>query len=636
MKTVIILFFSLLYSLSYAQAPDGYYSKAEGLNGFQLKTALKIIIDDVDDSDGFPFHQDRGYGALFDAYASETSGDTDIYYENDGTVLDMYSEIVEGSEAYNYEHYIDKCGNYSNEGDCYNREHLVPQSTFNGASPMRNDYFHTFPTDGAVNGARSNFPFGEVINPNYTSTNGSKRGPNTFPGYLGIVFEPIDEFKGDIARSILYFAIRYEDDFNSSWSKNEVLANNPQDFFVDWYIKLLLSWHIKDPVSQREIDRNNNGFQFQGNRNPLIDHPEYATRIWGDIDSQAPTAPQNLQSNAITNTSVELSWEASEDDLEVSSYIVEQDHINIAQISSEHLNYKVSGLSSETLYNFRIYALDGSGNISEPSENLEVLTLAESNILSFEDFENCTTVQNNFISVSEYGDFNWECHNSFGMNDTKAYVMNAFQNNETKESTNWLITTDKINFDNYEIEKLSFWTSARYGNTKLELLYSTTYDGKGNPSNFQWQEVPNISIPLHPSANSSLFVFEANTIDISEISGETYIAFRYDTTNGENATQWAVDNFLLTGEQLLSNFQFSKTFEVILYPNPSKSSNIHLDFNRSGLKTIDIYNVSGKKVLTRHTHQKKYQENLSDFPRGIYFVKVERNESSVVNRLILK
>jgi len=163
----------VLTTLTYAQAPSGYYESTDGLLSYELKTALKIIIDDIGDENGFPSHQDQGYGALYGAYAAENSGDSDDYFENDGTVLDMYSERIPGIDNYNYEHFENNCGNYSDEGDCYNREHLVPQSTFNSASPMKNDYFHVFPSDGAVYGARVSFPFGEVTNPNYSSTNGS-------------------------------------------------------------------------------------------------------------------------------------------------------------------------------------------------------------------------------------------------------------------------------------------------------------------------------------------------------------------------------------------------------------------------------------------------------------------------------
>lgn len=343
----------------------------------------------------------------------------------------------------------------------------------------------------------------------------------------------------------------------------------------------------------------------------------------------------HLQANTITTSSVELVWEPSHDAVTVNTYIIEQDNIDIAQISSENLSYTVSELSPETLYNFRIYGVDTSGHISEPSDNFEVVTLAESNVLFFEDFENCDLGLNNFKSLRERSNTNWECKAHSGENDTQAYQLNAYQDGQQTAGIDWLISSDKINFDNYEIEKISFWTSAKHGNIKLELLYSSTYDGKGSPSNFQWQEIPNLSIPLHPEANSSLFVFKANTIDISEITGEVYIAFRHSTPYGKKATQWTVDNFMITGEHLLSSYQFSKQPKVLLHPNPAENFKIHLNFNKHGLKTIEIYNVFGKRLLSTRTYQKKYIQNLSQFPSETYFVRVEQNGNSIVKRFIL-
>jgi len=618
-----------------AQEPKSYYDRAEGLRGFELKTALKEIIDDVDDGYGLPYHIDQGYASLFEAFASERSGDTDIYYENDGTVLDMYSEVPDDNETYTYSHYINQCGNYSQEGDCYNREHLVPQSTFHRASPMRNDYFHIIPTDGYVNGIRSNFPFGEVEQPNYISSNSSKRGLNTFPGYYGTVFEPIDEFKGDIARAVLYFAIRYEDEFNSSWNKNEVLTDNPQEFYKDWYLKLLLKWHLKDPVSQKEIDRNTNGFNYQGNRNPLVDHPEYVVEIWGNVDNQAPTPPNNLKANLITSNSFELSWQPATDLIGIKEYIIEQDHVEIAQVSSKHLNYTIMDLTPETLYNIRVFAVDASGNVSEPSENLEVLTHIKPDTILNEDFEDCTQVDQNFVTVMEQNSFDWECRSSFGVDDSQAYVINSYQNGETQESKTWLITSRQIDFEKYEAQKMSFWVSARYGNTELELLYSSTYDGLGNPSNFEWIDVPNISIPLHPESNSSLFSFNANAIDISDISGKVYFAFRYDTTSGKAATQWTIDDILITGEQLLSSQRITNA-GFKLYPNPLKNSKLHMDFNNNQHKRIELFDMTGKKVWFKNTYLRKCEENLDQLEKGVYFVKVSQGNTSSTKRLILK
>lgn len=274
MNNKIVLTFSLFYSfVVFCQAPNGYYNNATG-SGYTLKTQLKNIITSG--------HQDRGYGALYDAYVTS---DTDSFYENDNTVLDMYSENPNGADSYYYNHGSRRCGNYSSENDCYNREHIFPQSFFHKDSPMKNDIHHVVPSDGYVNGIRSRYPFGEVTNANYTSNNGSKRGQNTFDSYSGIVFEPIDEFKGDIARMLLYFITRYEDEIKS-WGTsnlNENPSNTENSGYDDWYLKLIYKWHTQDPVSQREIVRNNEAYNFQGNRNPFIDHPEYVSQIWGSI-----------------------------------------------------------------------------------------------------------------------------------------------------------------------------------------------------------------------------------------------------------------------------------------------------------------------------------------------------------------
>ena len=265
---------------SYAQIPPGYYNSATG-NGYTLKTQLKLII-----SNG---HEDQGYDTLYDAYVNT---DNDSFYENDNTVLDMYSENPSGVDSYNYNHNDRTCGNYNSENDCYNREHIFPQGFFNEQLPMRTDIHHIVPTDGYVNNRRANYPFGEVTNDTWMSNNGSKVGQNTFGSYSGVVFEPIDEFKGDIARMLLYFAVRYEDEVTDSSWDDHTTTNNPLNGTNDqvyeiWYLQLLYKWHLEDPVSEREIKRNNEAYNFQGNRNPFIDYPEYVDTIWSSVLSNS-------------------------------------------------------------------------------------------------------------------------------------------------------------------------------------------------------------------------------------------------------------------------------------------------------------------------------------------------------------
>lgn len=253
-----------------------YYNSAEGLSGYTLKTALYNIING---------HTTQSYGDLWTFY---TAHELDSYYENDGSILDIYSESPNGSDSYNFTSGSDQCGNYSGESDCYNREHSFPRSWFGGAvNPMNTDVHHIFATDGYVNSKRSSYPYGEVSSTTYTSDNGSKVGSgSSLLGYTGTVFEPIDEFKGDLARAYFYMATRYQN-VVSGWESNStygdaVLDGSSNQVYEDWFLDMLKSWHAQDPVSQKELDRNEAAYSHQGNRNPFVDYPEFVTEIWGN------------------------------------------------------------------------------------------------------------------------------------------------------------------------------------------------------------------------------------------------------------------------------------------------------------------------------------------------------------------
>ncbi len=255
---------------------SGYYASANGLSGYALKTELYNIIKG---------HSTQGYGALWTFYSSY---ELDSYYENDGSILDIYSERAGSSDPYVYSPVSDQCGSYSGEGSCYNREHSFPRSWFGGAvEPMNSDVHHIFASDGYVNSKRSSYPYGEVGSASYTSSNGSKVGSaQSGLGYSGTVFEPIDEFKGDLARAYFYMATRYENVIGN-WQSNSssvdaVLNGSSNAVFESWFLTMLKSWHNADPVSQKEIDRNNAAQSYQGNRNPFVDHPEFVGAIWGN------------------------------------------------------------------------------------------------------------------------------------------------------------------------------------------------------------------------------------------------------------------------------------------------------------------------------------------------------------------
>lgn len=265
-KRTVCLLATLLWCVGLtAQIPQDYYSAAKDKKGKALKTALYNIVSS---------HKALSYDTLWEAFKK-----TDV--RSDGKIWDMYSNVT------NYTPGGPEQGkNYSGEGDSYNREHSFPKSWFNDAKPMYTDLFHLYPTDGYVNNRRSNYPFGETKGETYKSSGGfSKLGSCTVAGYSGTVFEPADEYKGDFARTYFYMATAYEDRI-SSWS-SPMLAGNKYPAYADWALTMLLRWAEEDPVSDKEIARNNAVYSWQNNRNPYIDFPGLEQYVWGTKTEEA-------------------------------------------------------------------------------------------------------------------------------------------------------------------------------------------------------------------------------------------------------------------------------------------------------------------------------------------------------------
>jgi len=290
-KNTILLLSVFSGGFLFAQIPNGYYDGTEDLEGYELKTALFNIIRDFNV---------QSYNALKGLYQNNSSknGFKDKYYENDHTVLDIYSENPAGPDPYNFDPF-DPMGSGNTEGAAFNREHLIPQSYFNEELPMRSDAFHIWPTDSKVNGWRDNYAFGTVANASSAtpcnsgatnmpckSQNGSLKGKFTVNNSI-TVFEPIDDFKGDVARAYFYFATCYQNRMSDFYSHSQVgvkaMFDGTNDHvFDDDFLEMLIEWHTMDPVSQREKDINDLiYYDFQNNRNPYIDHPEFVYLIWG-------------------------------------------------------------------------------------------------------------------------------------------------------------------------------------------------------------------------------------------------------------------------------------------------------------------------------------------------------------------
>ncbi|MBQ9603123.1 MAG: endonuclease [Paludibacteraceae bacterium] len=266
-----------------------YYSVANNKSGTALYNAINTITNV-----GF---SSLGYDGAITAYQKSDVYPTDPSHPDydasrAGKLWDMYGAcaFVLG----------DECGNYKGECDCYNREHSIPKSWWGGGkNNMYSDIFHLVPTDGYVNNRRSAYAFGEVSNVTYTY-NECKLGSSvstittdketllgTSASCSGTVFEPRDEYKGDFARGYLGMIAKYSNTSYSITSGNGGLIfesfSSTQHFGLTKYgIVLLMKWHREDPVSRKEIDRNNGIQATQGNRNPFIDYPYLAEYIWGE------------------------------------------------------------------------------------------------------------------------------------------------------------------------------------------------------------------------------------------------------------------------------------------------------------------------------------------------------------------
>lgn len=243
------------------------------------------------------------YNGLWGAYYT-----TDVL-PGTGIIWDTYSE----TKLYTVGDDQDK-GSHSKEGDTYNREHTVPQSWFNEASPMVADTHHILATDSYVNGMRGNNPYGEVGTSTYTAGNGGMLGSSKLSGYSGTVFEPIDEYKGDIARGYFYMAIRYSDKLANWGDGAEVVFTSSYPYLTSYAKDLFTKWSHLDPVSDKEIIRNDAIEDVQGNRNPFIDHPEWIDTIWTNSYTDSATNTKYSASNVVSAINI-LTQSSSDEDV---------------------------------------------------------------------------------------------------------------------------------------------------------------------------------------------------------------------------------------------------------------------------------------------------------------------------------
>lgn len=254
--TAMLLFVACL-SLS---AQQSYYSSINGVKGGEtLKNALHKLIDNKNTVD-YGSGTARTWGAFYT---------TDFIME-DGKrrVADMYSDV---------KRYF---GTKGKAVDGMNIEHSVAKSWWGGTeNDAYRDLHHLNPSDQEANSRKSNYPMAKLTSVSWT--NGIMNvGKANIAGSSQNAFEPADQYKGDFARTYMYMFTCYQTfTWKYTWM---VYENSSYPTIKPWAVDLLLKWHHDDPVSQKEIDRNNAVYAIQGNRNPFVDYPRLADFVWGD------------------------------------------------------------------------------------------------------------------------------------------------------------------------------------------------------------------------------------------------------------------------------------------------------------------------------------------------------------------
>ncbi|MEP6931400.1 MAG: endonuclease [Flavobacterium sp.] len=617
MKKNYYSYLLLVFTIAgFAQIPSGYYNTATG-TGYTLKTQLYNIIKG---------HTDNGYAGLYTTY--QTS-DVDNFYENDGTVLDMYSENPSGTDPYNYTTgTTQRCGNYSVEGDCYNREHIIPQSVFNEQSPMVADAHFITPTDGKVNGMRSNYPHGTVSSATYTSQNGSKLGSSSVSGYSGTVFEPVNAFKGDIARMYFYFATRYEN--TVSGYSYAMFNGSSNQVFTTAFLNLLLAWNTQDPVSAREIARNNAIYARQGNRNPYIDHPEYVSQIWGGTspptgDTQAPTTPASLASTTKTATSISLSWTASTDNTGVTGYDVYANSTLKTTVSGTTAT--ITGLTASTSYSIYVKAKDAAGNASASSNTISVTTNSSGT--------GGTATELLFSEYIEGSGNNkaLEIANNTGSTVSMSiYTIKKQTNGAGAWSTGLALTGTltsgaKYVVVNSSISSTCFSTSAaRISTTATELTFN------GNDAVGLFKNGVLIDIIGTFSGGTANFAADVTLRRKSTVTSPTTtfnLSSQWDSYTTDTCNNLASKMAVSDKEEAVA-----VSDEIVIYPNPS-NGNFNIGYTNSEVPySIEIVSFSGQKVFEKQNITNP-EIAVSHLAKGIYIVVITKEEKTTYKKIII-
>ena len=357
------IYLSLIISLNSLKAaiPSGYYDTANGLDDDALKAALNNIIDGHTE---FPY----------------TSSGTDVWDilkvsdrdpNNSNNVLCVYTQYS-----------MSAAGEY-NSGNGWSREHVWAKShgDFGTSTGTGTDVHNLKPADVSINSTRNNRDFDNGGDAVTDSSPPSGYDGSTDCFKTSTTFEPPDSLKGDIARIIFYMVVRYEGE-NGEVDLEMVnyADSSPSGEPYHGVQSTLYSWHVADAVSSFEQNRNDVIYSYQGNRNPFIDHPEYANYLWGGESPTTNAEPTNHVTNFSVGRVITINWKDPTSGVLPDGYLIKASSVGYSSIAdpsdgtvenaSSTLKYVSYGVESTTLsplsrnntYYIKIFPYTNSGS----------------------------------------------------------------------------------------------------------------------------------------------------------------------------------------------------------------------------------------------------------------------------------
>ena len=630
----LCIFFAFFLQI-YAQIPSGYYNSVNEKKGKELQIALNQIINN---------HRSVSYAEVWFYYQY-----TDV--KPSGKIWDIYSDNPQGTTAYEYNYRTDQCINIGiEEGICYTREHSFCQSWFGGGQTAPyTDIFHLYPTDGWINTKRSNNPYGKVTTPIQSYTNGSKMGYNTYSGAPNVTcFEPIDDFKGDIARSFFYMATRY------MFEDGNFQQESPMTFksqLQPWALNMFLEWHQLDPVSQKEKKRNTAIYAIQKNRNPFIDHPEWVGKIWGSdsintvqITIENPPEKPKIKWFTLTDnrtlkiafTQQMIAWTAENPR---NYYINETVSVTSLHYLNDTLTVHLSGLFSQnTTYQFSIRHLlsknmaflnDTSISFLYPYKVEQKPLLA----WTFDNLQNPPTqVSADYHLLDTVSEAVLYCEGSYQSSVWFSNELNVYNGTLLGDPRPSPKAGKAIAFVNKTAEgKSVVFKFPTKGFFNLALSMAVQRTGTGfNTHMWEWS-IDGINYTLIentttcPLTTGSFILtnLDLRTIDELDDQQEVYLRVTFYGATGATGNN-RFDNITLHGVSICGNKvndHLKSWNSFLIAPNPNHGVFYIFNYHANIVDiNFEIYNTLGQKIKTGNLDQSPI--DISNQPNGIYFCKI--------------